>query len=36
MLSCRHDSINKIFERSLENIIFDPELQVKMEMFAPK
>lgn len=36
VLKSTNDSINKIFERSLENIIFDPELQVKMEMFAPK
>jgi hypothetical protein len=36
VLKSTNDSINKIIERGLENIIFDPKLQVKMEMFAPK
>jgi hypothetical protein len=36
VLKSTNDSINKMIERGLENIIFDPKLQVKMEMFAPK
>ena len=36
VLKSTNDSINKMIERGLENIIFDPKLQLKMEMFAPK
>lgn len=36
VLKSTNDSINKVFERSLENIIFDPKLQVKKDLFAPK
>jgi len=36
VLKSTNDSINKIIERGLENIIFDPKLQVKMDEFAPK
>ena len=36
VLKSTNDRINKIMERSLEHIFFDPKLQLKMEMFAPK
>jgi hypothetical protein len=36
VLKSTNDSINKMIERGLENIIFDPKLQVKMDEFAPK
>jgi hypothetical protein len=36
VLKSTNDSINKIIERSLEHIILDQKLQVKMDEFAPK